>query len=160
MPEPTGFTSTVSHIRRPTPDQAPVDAKAGCLYPMGGRAMMQAKAAGFQNAVILDAIGNVAEFATANLWTAKDGIAYTPTPNGTFLNGITRQRVISLLRASGTEVVEKVMTVAELFEADEIFSTGNYSKVMPVTKLDHREFQPGPICMKARELYWAFAHGG
>lgn len=160
MPEPTGFTASVSNIRRPALDQAPVDAKAGCLYPMGGRAIIDAHAKGFQNAVILDAIGNVAEFATANLWTAKDGVAYTPAPNGTFLNGITRQRVMKLLRGTGTEVVEKAMTVTDLFEADEIFSTGNYSKVMPVTKLDHLDFQPGPIASKARELYWDFAHKG
>lgn len=160
MPEPTGFTAITSNIRRPNPDQAPVDAKAGCLYPIGGRAMNEAFTRGFQNAVILDAIGNVAEFATANLWTAKDGVAYTPAPNGTFLNGITRQRVIRLLRDAGTEVIEKVMTITELQDADEVFSTGNYSKVMPVIKLDDREFEPGPVCLKARKLYWDFALNG
>lgn len=158
MPEPTGFTAMTSRIRRPAPDQAPVYAKAGSLYPMGGQAMIEAKQQGFDNAVILDAIGNVAEFATANLFVAKDGIAYTPTPNGTFLNGITRQRVIKLLRDNGTEVVETALTTPDLHDADEIFSTGNYSKVMPITKLDHKEYQPGPICMKARDLYWEYAH--
>jgi len=160
MPEPLGFTAKTSRVRRPAPDQAPVYAKAGCLYPMGGTAMLEAQKEGYQNAIILDAIGNIAEFATANLWAAKDGIAYTPVPNGTFLNGITRQRVIKLLRENGTEVVEKSMTIADLHDADEIFATGNYSKVMPVTKVDHREFQPGPIAKKARDLYWEFAHKG
>ncbi|MEP3233425.1 MAG: branched-chain amino acid aminotransferase [Hyphomicrobiales bacterium] len=158
MPEPTGFTSMVSSIRRPAPDQAPVDAKAGCLYPMGGRAIREAQDHGFENAIVLDAIGNVAEFATANLWTAKDGVAYTPAPNGTFLNGITRQRVIKLLREAGTEVVEKVMTVAEVMDADEVFSTGNYSKVMPVTSVGDKKFGIGPIAQKSRDLYWDFAH--
>ena len=120
--------------------------------------MREAQAKGFNNAIILDPIGNIAEFATANLWAAKDGIAYTPVANGTFLNGITRQRVAQLLRDHGTTVVECSMTLQDLYEADEVFATGNYSKVMPVTKVDHKEYQPGPIAMKARALYWDFAH--
>lgn len=159
MPEPLGFTAKTSRIRRPAPDQAPVYAKAGCLYPMGGTAMLEAQKEGFQNAIILDAIGNIAEFATANLWAAKDGVAYTPVPNGTFLNGVTRQRIVKLLRGAGIDVIEKTITIADLYEADEIFSTGNYSKVMPVTKVDHCEYQPGPMAEKARALYWEFAHG-
>ncbi|MEM8840061.1 MAG: branched-chain amino acid aminotransferase [Pseudomonadota bacterium] len=158
MPEPVGFSAVTSRIRRPAPDQAPVYAKAGCLYPMGGQAMLDARSQGYDNAVILDPIGNVAEFATANLWYAKDGVAFTPVPNGTFLNGITRQRVAKLLSDAGTKVVEKTVTIDEVREADEVFSTGNFSKVMPITRLDDREFQPGPIGNKARELYWEYAH--
>ncbi|MBA4782757.1 MAG: branched-chain amino acid aminotransferase [Rhizobiales bacterium] len=159
MPEPTGFTAMTTRIRRPAPDQAPVYAKAGCLYPMSGQAMRDAQAEGFENAIVLDPIGNIAEFATANLWLAKDGVAYTPVANGTFLNGITRQRIITLLRESGTEVVEKTLNIKDLYDSDEVFATGNYSKVMPVTKVDHKQFQPGPIAKKARTLYWEFAHG-
>src|SRR3546814_6001125 len=71
---------------------APTDAKASCLYPNSARALNEASKRGFDNAVVLDALGNVAELATANLWIAKDGVAVTPAPNGTFLNGITKQR--------------------------------------------------------------------
>ncbi len=158
MPEPKGFTAMTSKIIRPAPKQAPVFAKAGCLYPIGGLAMKEAQAQGFQNAIILDGLGNVAEFATSNLWIVKEDVAYTPIPNGTFLNGITRQRVIKLLRKNGVDVIEKSLTMEEVHKADEVFSTGNHSKVMPVTKVDHVDFDKGPITKLARALYWDFAH--
>src|SRR3546814_17101961 len=85
---------------------APTDAKASCLYPNSARALNEASKRGFDNAVVLDALGNVAELATANLWIAKDGVAVTPAPNGTFLNGITKQRAMQLLTAAGIEVRE------------------------------------------------------
>ena len=105
-------------------------------------------------------MGNVAELATANLWMAKEGAAHTPIVNGTFLNGITRQRVARLLEAAGIKVYERVITYEELLDADEVFSTGNYGKVMPITRLDGRDLQPGPVYTKARELYWDYSHGG
>jgi branched-chain amino acid aminotransferase len=83
----------------------------------------------------------------------------TPQPNGTFLNGITRLRVIALLREAGVTVVETTLRYEDFATADEIFSTGNYSKVMPVVRIDERALQPGPLYRKARELYWAYAHG-
>ena len=107
--------------------------------------------------MVLDASSNVAEFATANLWIAKDGVAITPVPNGTFLNGITRQRVITLLREAGVEVRERAITFDEVMGADEVFSSGNYGKVMPVTRVEERDFQPGPIFNQAKELYFKFA---
>jgi branched-chain amino acid aminotransferase len=103
-------------------------------------------------------LGNVAELATSNVFIAKGGIVSTPIPNGAFLAGITRQRVIGLLREANVTVIEKILTYAELELADEIFSTGNYSKVVPVTRIDGQFLQPGPIYAKARELYWSFAH--
>ena len=80
-------------------------------------------------------------------------------PNGTFLNGITRQRVIELLRGDGVSVIEKTLRYADFLHADEIFASGNYTKLTPITRIDDRALQPGPIYRKARELYWAFAHG-
>ena len=158
LPAPDGFSACVSSYRRPTVESAPTDAKASCLYPNGARAVMEAVAKGFDNAVLRDALGNVAEFATSNLFLVKDGVCVTPYPNGTFLNGVTRQRVIGLLRAEGVEVEERVVRVEDLAAADEIFSTGNYSKVMPLTRFEDRDLQPGPVFRRARELYWDFAH--
>jgi len=158
MPEPKGSSITVSPFRRPTLETAPADAKASCLYPNGARALREAAARGFDNALMLDALGNVAELTTSNIWMAKDGAALTPVPNGTFLNGITRQRVIALLRAAGVEVFERTLTVADFRDADEIFATGNYGKVLPITRFEDRDLQPGPIYARARELYWEFAH--
>jgi branched-chain amino acid aminotransferase len=158
MRKSNGFSITLSPFRRPTLDTAPVDAKAGCLYPNNARMLFEAQARGFDNAVSLDMLGNVAELATSNIFMAKDGVVYTPAANGTFLAGITRRRVIGLLRESGTTVVEKSLAYAEFRAADEIFSTGNYSKVVPVAKIEDRVLTPGPIFTKARELYWEFAH--
>ncbi len=158
IPKPSGSAITLSPFRRPTSECAPVDAKAGCLYPNNARALIEAQRRGFDNCLMRDMLGNIAELGTANVFMAKDGVVYTPAPNGTFLNGITRQRVIKLLRDDGAMVIEKTMSYADFLAADEIFSSGNYSKVSPVTRIDDRELQPGPFYRKARELYWAFAH--
>lgn len=158
MREPKGFSITLSPFRRPTPETMPVDAKASCLYPNNARALFEAQARGVDNAVVCDMLGNVAELATSNIFMAKGGVVYTPIPNGTFLAGITRQRVIGLLRENGVTVVETTLRYQDLQSADEIFSTGNYSKVVPVTRIDERKLEFGPMYKKARELYWAFAH--
>jgi branched-chain amino acid aminotransferase len=158
MPQPTGASITLSPFRRPTMESAPVDAKAACLYPNNSRALIEAQSRGFTNCLMLDALGNVAEFGNSNVFMAKDGVVYTPVPNGTFLNGITRQRVVQLLRADGVTVVEKTMGYADFQRADEIFSSGNFAKVAPVIRIDDRPIQPGPFYRRARELYWDFAH--
>jgi branched-chain amino acid aminotransferase len=158
MRPPKGFSLTLSPFRRPTLETMPVDAKAGCLYPNNSRALFEAQARGFDNAVVLDMLGNVAELATSNVFMAKGGVVDTPVTNGTFLAGITRQRVIGLLRDNGVTVVEKTLTYRDFETADEIFSTGNYSKVVPVTRIGDRTLEFGPLYKKARELYWAFAH--
>ena len=158
LPSPDGFSACLSTRRRPALDQAPTDAKASCLYPNAGRAMREASARGFDNAVLLDPCGNVAEFATSNLFLAKNGAVRTPIPNGTFLNGITRQRVIRLLRSRDIIVEECSLTSEDLREAEEIFSTGNHGKVLPLTRYEERELEPGPFGKLTRELYWEFAH--
>ena len=142
MRPPKGFSILMSPYRCPTLETMPVDAKAGCLYPNNARSLFHAQARGFDNAVVCDVLGNVAELATSNVFIARDGIVYTPISNGTFLAGITRQRVIGLLRDAGATVVEKILTYQDLELADEVFSTGNYSKVMPVTRIDAQFLQP------------------
>jgi branched-chain amino acid aminotransferase len=159
MPEPRGFTAHLSRIRRPTPESAPTLAKASCLYPQSARALREARAEGFGNAVVLDANGNVAEFATANVFCAQDGVVMTPVPNGTFLDGITRQRVIGLLRNDGTDVVERTLTWDDLRTADEVFATGNYAKVTPCVQLGERRMQPGAAFARVRTLYFDWARG-
>jgi branched-chain amino acid aminotransferase len=158
MPAPGPSSITLSPYRRPSIECMPTDAKAGCLYPNNARALREARARGFDNALLRDLLGNIAETTTANIFMAKDGVVFTPAPNGAFLNGITRQRVISLLRAAGVSVVETSLTYADFAGADEIFSSGNYSKVMPVTRIDDRDLQPGPLYARARAAYWDFAH--
>jgi len=152
MPQPAGNSITLSPFRRPTRECAPVEAKAGCLYPNNARA--------FDNCLMCDMLGNVAEMGTANIFMVRDGVVFTPEANGTFLAGITRARVIMLLRAAGAQVVEMTLRYSDFQSADEIFSSGNYSKVSPVTRIDEWILQPGPVYGRARELYWEFAHAG
>jgi branched-chain amino acid aminotransferase len=160
LPKPTGTAITLSPFRRPMRESAPVDAKAGCLYPNNARAMIEARSRGFDNCLMCDMLGNIAELATANVFMVKDGVAYTPASNGTFLAGITRGRVMALLRTAGITVIETTLRYSDFQTADEIFSTGNYTKVSPVTRLDDRNFQPGPVYHQARKLYWDYAHSG
>ncbi|MEM7749492.1 MAG: branched-chain amino acid aminotransferase [Pseudomonadota bacterium] len=158
MNPPKGFSITLSPFRRPTAETMPTSAKSGCLYPNNARCVVEAKSRGFDNALVLDMLGNVAEAGTSNLFMAKDGIVKTPALNGTFLAGITRQRTIDLLRADGVAVEETTLSVADFMDADEIFSTGNNSKIVAINRLEDREMQPGPMMFKARELYWDWAH--
>ncbi len=158
MPPASGFSVTCSPFRRPSLEYAPTDAKAACHYPNSARAMREARARGFDNAVMLDPLSNVSELATANIWYAKDGEVFTPVPNGTFLNGITRQRIVNLLREDGIKVHEGSLKWHDFETADEVFSTGNWAKVSPAIRVEDRDLQPGPMYARARELYWAYAH--
>jgi len=159
LPSPTKMKVHISRYRRPSPETAPTDAKISSLYTMTGRVMKEANEAGFDNAVMLDLNGNVTEFATSNLFIVKDGVIATPAWNGTFLNGVTRRRVIKLLRDAGHRVEETRITVEDLMQADEIFSSGNYGKVGACTGINGRELQPGPMFREARQRYWDYAHG-
>jgi branched-chain amino acid aminotransferase len=155
----TGQSITLSPFRRPTQETMPVDAKAACLYPNNARAVRDARARGFDNALLCDMLGNVAELANSNVLMVKDGVVFTPAPNGTFLDGITRQRVIKLLRENSLRVVESSLSYRDFQVADEIFSAGNYAKVAPIVRIDNRDLPVGPLYRRARSLYWAFAHG-
>jgi len=154
----TGFSITVSPFRRPTIETMPTDAKAGCLYPNNARAILEAKMRGFDNALVLDMLGNVAETGTSNIFMVKDGTVFTPVPNGSFLSGITRARTIALLADQGITVVEKTLSVREVRDADEIFSTGNHSKIVPIIRIEDRHLQPGPVAAETRARYWDWAH--
>lgn len=173
VPEKTGFaicleaapmappeastTLTRTRFRRPVLEDAVCNAKAGCLYPNNARMLAEAKSKGFGNALVADAMGNVAESATANVFMIKDGEVYTPVANGTFLAGITRARHIKNLRADGYTVHETVLTFDDFHGADEVFLSGNMNKVTPVTALDDTSFEIGPVTKRARELYWDWA---
>lgn len=156
-PNSEGMRCCFSSYRRPARDMAPTDAKAACVYPNMQRALREAANRGFDNGITMDPSGNVAELCTANLWIAKDGVALTPAPNGTFLSGITRQRVAQLLREDGIEVIETTLSREDILGADEVFSTGNYGKVIPITAVEDKTFAIGPVCRRARDLYFDYA---
>ena len=155
MPDPEASTTlTTTRFRRPVMEDAVCNAKAGCLYPNNARMLVEAKAKGFGNALAADAMGNVAESATANVFIVKDGAVLTPIANGTFLAGITRSRHMSNLRAEGYDVREVVMTFDDVRGADEVFLSGNFTKVTPVRQFDDVTYPVGPVTRKARALYW------
>lgn len=156
-PESKTVSLTKTKFRRPVLEDAVVNAKAGCLYPNNARMLVEARSKGFSNALVTDAMGNVAETATANIFMVKDGEVFTPIPNGTFLSGITRARHISNLNAADVKVHETVLTYTDFESADEIFMSGNMNKVTAVTAFEDFQFQIGPITKKVRELYWDWA---
>ena len=158
-PETAAATLTTTRFRRPVLESAVVNAKAGCLYPNNARMLKEARSKGFSNALVADAMGNVAETATANIFLVKDGEVFTPAPNGTFLAGITRARHIDNLRDDGMAVHETILTFDDFHDADEVFMSGNMNKVTPVTALDDTQYQIGPITRRARSLYWDWASG-
>jgi len=158
MPEPEASTTlTTTRFRRPVLEDSVCDAKAGCLYPNNARMLAEAQRAGFGNALVADAMGNVAESATSNVFMVKDGEVFTPIANGTFLAGITRARHIANLAADGVTVHEKVLSFRDFEEADEVFLSGNLTKVTPVTAFEDRQYEIGPVTRRVREMYWDWA---
>ena len=156
-PPEASTTLTRTRFRRPVLECAVVNAKAGCLYPNNARMLVEARSKGFGNALVADAMGNVAESATANVFIVKDGEVFTPIANGTFLAGITRARHMSNMRTEGMKVHETVLSFEDVENADEVFLSGNFSKVTPVTALDDRQYQVGPVTRRVREMYWDWA---
>lgn len=156
-PPEASTTLTTTQFHRPILADAVTNAKAGCLYPNNARMLTEARRKGFGNALVADAMGNVAESATANVFMVKDGEVFTPIANGTFLAGITRSRHLKNLRADGLACHETVLSFDDFREADEVFLSGNMSKVTPVTQFDDTHYQIGPVTRRARELYWDWA---
>lgn len=157
MPPFSGTTLTTTRFTRPTLSTAVVNAKAACLYPNNARMLKEAQSKGFANAISCDALGNVAETATANIFMVRNGEYLTPVPNGTFLAGITRARTMNLLREAGETVHETTLTLDDFRQADEIFLTGNYSKITPCVQFEERDFNIGPKTTQARDLYMEWA---
>lgn len=151
-------TLTTTEFRRPVLESAVVNAKAGCLYPNNARMLAEAQRKGYHNTLVLDAMGNVAETASSNIFMVRDGEVFTPIPNGTFLAGITRARHIKNLRADGVAVHEAVLILDDFRDADEVFMTGNMSKITPVSEFDGTHYASRKIATQARDLYWDWAH--
>ena len=150
-------TLTRTQFCRPMLESSVVNAKAGCLYPNNARMLREVRAKGFSNALVADAMGNVAETATANVFMVRDGEVLTPIPNGTFLAGITRARHISNMKADGIKVHETVLGFKDFEDADEVFLSGNMHKITPVTAFDDNHYQMGPLTRRLRDMYWDWA---
>ena len=153
-----GIRLMTSEWRRPAPDTAPVHAKAAGLYMICTLAKHKAEANGFDDALMLDYRGRVAEATGANVFFAIDGALHTPDPD-CFLDGITRRTVIGLAQTRGLEVIERVVMPEEILGAQEIFLTGTAAEVTPVGAVDGANFQVGEISRQMMDDYDAVVRG-
>ena len=149
-----GIRLTLSDWRRPSPDSAPVHAKAAGLYMICTLAKHKAEAAGYQDALMYDYRGYVAEATGANVFLAIDGKLHTPTAD-CFLNGLTRQTAIELARRNGIEVIERHIQPEELAMGTEVFLTGTAAEITPVGEIGPHRFTPGQICKTVMDAYSA-----
>ena len=150
----SGIKLRTARWRRPAPETAPVHAKAAGLYMICTLAKHQAEREGFDDALMLDYRGRIAEATGANIFLVIDGVLHTPDPD-CFLNGITRRTVIDLARARGYEVVERAIVPGELAYAQEVFLTGTAAEVTPVGRIDDHRFQVGEATRRLRDDYEA-----
>ena len=140
-----GIRLKTSEWRRPAPETAPTDSKAAGLYMICTMSKHAAEAEGYDDALMLDWRGQVAEATGANIFLVfNDGKLHTPTPD-CFLNGITRQTVIGLAQAREIEVIERTIMPEELADATEVFLTGTAAEVTPVGEIDDNKFTVGDI---------------
>jgi branched-chain amino acid aminotransferase len=130
--------------RRPDPSSAPTESKASGLYMICTLSKHAVEAEGYQDAMMLDWRGFVAEGTGANIFLIKDGVIHTPTPD-CFLNGITRQTVLSLAEKRGIQIAERYIKPEELGDFEEVFVTGTAAEVTPVGEIDQHRFTPGKI---------------
>ncbi len=148
-----GIRLKTTRWRRPAPDTAPVMAKAAGLYMICTMAKHEAEDEGFDDALMLDWKGRVAESTGSNIFLLmEDGKLHTPTPD-CFLNGITRRTVIGLAQARGIEIVERRIQPEELAEAKEIFVTGTAAEVTPVGGIDGQSYTVGEVTQSLMEDY-------
>ncbi len=148
-----GISLQTSDWLRPDPMTAPVHAKAAGLYMICTLSKHKAESNGFDDALMLDWRGRVAEATGANIFMVMgDGKLHTPTPD-CFLDGITRRTVMDLARGRGIEVVERVIMPDELGAVSEVFLTGTAAEVTPVGKIDGHSYKPGEITRTLMEDY-------
>ena len=153
-----GIRLKTSKWRRPDPQTAPVHAKAAGLYMICTLSKHEAEADGWDDALMLDWRGQVAESTGANIFLVQDGKIHTPTPD-CFLDGITRRTVIELAKAHDIDVVERVIMPEEFEKTDEVFVTGTAAEVTPVGQVDDYDFQVGSVTRTLMEDYDALVRG-
>ena len=140
-----GIRLQLSSWRRPAPECAPVKAKAAGLYMICTLSKHAAERAGYEDALMLDYRGQVAEATGANVFFVINGEIHTPTPD-CFLDGITRRTVIDLAKKRGYKVIERAIMPEEMSKAQECFLTGTAAEVTPVREIGPYTFTPGDIC--------------
>ena len=145
-----GIRMTISKWARPAPNTAPTASQAAGLYMICTLSKHAAEAEGYEDALMLDWRGQIAEATGANVFLAINGELHTPTPD-CFLDGITRRTVMGLARARQIKVVERAIMPDELGKAQEVFLTGTAAEVTPVREIGPYKFTPGRICKQMVE---------
>ena len=136
-------------------------AKANGNYINSMLALDEAMSKGYDEALLLDSKGNVAEGSGENIFMIKDGVLYTPTLVAS-LNGITRNTIMALAKEQGYDVVETIIKIEELYDADEVFFTGSAAEVTPIREIDDNSIgngSRGPITEKLQTMYFDLVHG-
>lgn len=160
--KPGGLRVCVSSWRRVSDESTPPMAKISGNYVNSVLATMEAKRAGYDEAIFLDVRGYVAEGPGENLFLARNGVLATPPLSSSILEGITRDTVIVLARDMGCRVVERHVARGELYAADELFFTGSAAEIMPIVEVDGRpvgDGKPGEITTKLRERFSEVVRG-
>ena len=152
-----GLRLDIAKWRRPAPYTAPVESKAAGLYMICTLSRHEAQAKGYDDALMFDWRGQVAEGTGANAFFVKDGKLHTPTPD-CFLNGITRQTVIELAQKRGIEVIERAIWPEELERMEQFFLTGSAAEVTPVAEAGPWRFEVGEMTLQLRKDYLDLAH--
>jgi branched-chain amino acid aminotransferase len=150
--KPGGITVTMAKYRRPGPDVAPGCAKVAGLYIICGIEKDRALKAGFDDALMLDWQGRLAESTGANVFLAMGGKLVTPKVEN-FLDGITRRAVMGIAGRRGWTVEERAVMPDELDEASEVFLCGTAAEIVPVGAIDDRRYQVGPMTRAVMEDY-------
>src|SRR5687767_5618357 len=148
----SGVRLDIAKWRRPAPYTAPTESKASGLYMICTLARHEAQAKGFDDAMMFDWRGQVAEGTGANAFFVREGVLHTPTPD-CFLNGITRQTVIELAKRRGIEVVERAIWPEELESFEQMFLTGSAAEVTPVASAGPWNFEVGELTLQMRKDY-------
>ena len=157
-----GIAAGVSSWFRPAANTHPTMAKAGGNYLNSSLMKVEAHNNGFDEAIALSVEGLVSEGSGQNIFLVKNGELYTPSVDGTFLQGITRDSVITIAHELGIGVHEARVPREMLYVADEIFLVGTASEVTPVTSVDHWQIgsgKRGPITGRIQERFMAVARG-
>lgn len=158
-----GLHVTISSWRRIDDNAIPARGKVTGAYINSALIVSDAKAAGFDDAIVLNEDGHIAEAAAANFFIVRNGVAITPPITSNILEGITRRSVIQILQEDmGIEVVERNIDRTELYLADEAFSCGTGYQVAAVTRVDYHNVGTGtmgPITRQLRDLYFSIVRG-
>ena len=153
-----GLRLNIAQWRRPAPYTAPTKSKAAGLYMICTLSKHAAADAGYDDALMFDWRGQVAEATGANIFFVRDGMLHTPTPD-CFLDGITRRTVIGLARDRGIEVIERAIWPEELESFEQAFLTGSAAEVTPLAEVGPWNFEVGAITRQLAADYTAHVRG-